>query len=427
MEPRVRPGWFLGSPYSTPSSDDCRFDTGPEAASFFSWRRTGLWGGRSTTSAPPGPAGSAAARAEPPRKPLAGTGVSAIAQMVADQAFELLGSCSVVVESEARCAERGPFSSLCRGEPGPPSATATSIEVGAESLGEGPGLPTLIRHTAWAGLGAVDGPTGTSLPRPRIMTAFGRTCIGLVLGTHQRVRMWIWHGNERTLTAAEVAHLQTLVLLLALEIVHRRQVEMLSAWSLEDPLTGLMNRRGLRLAAKVAMGAHQACGREVGVIVTDVDGLKHVNDSLGHASGDQLLKAVARLLTRTFATVPERLVARTGGDEFCVLVAGATPASVKALAHQLRRGGRRLPHRGRLSIGLCLASEVVGADFDALYAAADAAQCEAKRAGGDRVYDRQPSETAGADTTRVTPLHGGAGHPQPVRRRRERVVRPQHG
>jgi diguanylate cyclase (GGDEF)-like protein len=260
-----------------------------------------------------------------------------------------------------------------------------------------------------------------------MMTAFGRTCIGLVLGSHQRVRMWIWHGDERRLTAAEVAHLQTLVLLLGLEIVHRRQVEMLSAWSIEDPLTGLMNRRGLRLAAKVAMGAHQAYGREVGVIVTDVDGLKHVNDSLGHASGDQLLRAVARLLTRTFATVPERVVARTGGDEFCVLVAGAGPASVKALAYQLWQGGRLLPHRGRLSIGLCLASQGAGADFDALYAAADAAQCEAKRAGGDRVHHPQPSGTVEVDATRVTPIHGGAGHPQPVGARRERVVRPQRG
>jgi diguanylate cyclase (GGDEF)-like protein len=345
--------------------------------------------------------------------------------MVADRAFELLGGCSVAVESEARCAARGLLPDARRSEPGPPAAT--SIAVGAESLVEGPGLPALTRHTAWAGLGAADGPAGASLPRPWMMTACGRTCIGLVLGAHQRVQMWIWHGDERRLTASEVAHLQTLVLLLALEIVHRRQVEMLSAWSIEDPLTGLMNRRGLRLAAEVAMGAHQACGQEVGVIVTDVDGLKHVNDSLGHASGDQLLRAVARLLTRTFVTVPERLVARTGGDEFCVLLTGAGPASVKALADQLWRGGRRLPHGGRLSIGLCLASEVGGADFGALYAAADAAQCEAKRAGGDRVHYPQPCETIEADVTRVTPIHGGAGHAQPVRRRQGRVVRPQRG
>jgi diguanylate cyclase (GGDEF)-like protein len=236
--------------------------------------------------------------------------------------------------------------------------------------------------------------------------------------------MWIWHGDERRLTASEVAHLQTLVLLLGQELLHRRQVEMLSAWSIEDPLTGLMNRRGLRLGADVAMGAHQACGREVGVMVTDVDGLKHVNDSLGHASGDVLLRAVARLLTRTFSTVPERLVARTGGDEFCVLVSGAGPAYVKRLADQLWRGGRRLPYGGRLSIGLCLASEVGGADFGALYAAADAAQCEAKRAGGDRVHYPRPDGTPKQEMARVTPLHGGVGPAQQVRRRQQRVVRP---
>jgi diguanylate cyclase (GGDEF)-like protein len=104
--------------------------------------------------------------------------------------------------------------------------------------------------------------------------------------------------------------------------------EVLRAMSLRDELTGLYNRRGLLALAEQQMEA--ALRHRVGfdLLFIDMDGLKQINDELGHAQGDQALRDCAALLKATFRR--SDVVARLGGDEFAVLVAGGpTP----------RRGG----------------------------------------------------------------------------------------
>ncbi|HET9655315.1 MAG TPA: GGDEF domain-containing protein [Kineosporiaceae bacterium] len=180
-----------------------------------------------------------------------------------------------------------------------------------------------------------------------------------------------------------LAQLETLAFALGIGMAQLRQVGELRALADADPLTGLANRRGLQCAAETALAGQDG---EVGVLVADVDGLKRVNDTWGHAAGDRLLQAVARCLCRTFEQVPHRLVARTGGDEFCVLVNGISPAELRTLAGRACAAGRRLPFGGRLSVGIATAGRSgPPVDFAQLYALADAAQYEAKRAGGDRV------------------------------------------
>ena len=117
---------------------------------------------------------------------------------------------------------------------------------------------------------------------------------------------------------------------------HRVQEE-LRRTALTDPLTGLGNRLLLvdRLTRSVAaLGGPD--GRTLGhvaVIAVDLDGLKRVNDTHGHATGDELLRETARRLR---SVVRDRdLVARLGGDEFVLLCAGVDPAGATRLAERI--------------------------------------------------------------------------------------------
>jgi diguanylate cyclase (GGDEF)-like protein len=85
-----------------------------------------------------------------------------------------------------------------------------------------------------------------------------------------------------------------------------------------DELTGLANRRSLQRMLEAALARARTHGVGVGVLMLDLDGFKAVNDRFGHAAGDATLREVAVRLRRS---VRERdLVARTGGDEFVVVL-----------------------------------------------------------------------------------------------------------
>src|SRR5262249_4919260 len=117
-----------------------------------------------------------------------------------------------------------------------------------------------------------------------------------------------------------------------------------------DPLTGLANRRCFEeaLAAAVGRGGE---GHEVALVYLDLDGFKLVNDTLGHAAGDNLLKQVASRLKARLSLQRQRttdaprglcadteLLARVGGDEFTVVVAGRSATrAVAPLAESLLR------------------------------------------------------------------------------------------
>src|SRR5262249_39477362 len=87
-----------------------------------------------------------------------------------------------------------------------------------------------------------------------------------------------------------------------------------------DPLTGLANRRGLRLAIE-ALGSQAGTQSALSVLAFDVDHFKTFNDAFGHAAGDAVLRRVAAIL---LALAPnDATVARTGGEEFVILIPGA--------------------------------------------------------------------------------------------------------
>lgn len=152
-----------------------------------------------------------------------------------------------------------------------------------------------------------------------------------------------------------------------------------------DALTGLPNLLLLRDRAERAIAQARRQGQRVALMFIDLDQFKEVNDTLGHAAGDALLKHLAaelRTLLREADTV-----ARQGGDEFCIVLPGvqqATEATVvaeKVMAlsrHSVVVDGHALPLH--MSIGIALYPDNA-ADFDSLMQAADTAMYRAKAAG----------------------------------------------
>ncbi|HQZ86924.1 MAG TPA: diguanylate cyclase [Actinomycetota bacterium] len=158
-----------------------------------------------------------------------------------------------------------------------------------------------------------------------------------------------------------------------------------------DPLTSLMNRRQLMNSLAAVRAHQQRSGRHHGVAVIDLDGFKTINDTLGHAAGDEVLVLAAGRL-RGIAR-PYDLVARLGGDEFCVVVQeiqddddlasmGERIHGALAADYQLS-DGRFVAAPGSVGLALHLASHNV--TIDQILAAADRAMYEAKKAGSGLV------------------------------------------
>lgn len=100
-----------------------------------------------------------------------------------------------------------------------------------------------------------------------------------------------------------------------------------------DPLTGIANRRGWDLMLQSAREQQDRTGAsKLYVLIADVDHFKQLNDSLGHASGDAALKAIAASLART---VTEANVARCGGEEFAMVVAARSIPQLTVVARSL--------------------------------------------------------------------------------------------
>jgi diguanylate cyclase (GGDEF)-like protein len=142
-----------------------------------------------------------------------------------------------------------------------------------------------------------------------------------------------------------------------------------------DPLTGLANRMHFDAELHTAVATEP----EVGLLFIDLDDFKRVNDTLGHAAGDELLRAAGGRLA---AAAGDGLAGRHGGDEFLVLVRGAPEAARAAAADVTRRleepfaiAGRTV--RIRASVGrACFPGDA--RDADALLRAADAAMYRVK-------------------------------------------------
>lgn len=162
-----------------------------------------------------------------------------------------------------------------------------------------------------------------------------------------------------------------------------------------DPLTGLTNRRGFRRSALalVADAGRRGSG-SFSIVVIDLDGFKRLNDTLGHAVGDQVLVDVAARIRS--ASGSGAITARVGGEEFAVVQA-SPPREMEMLARRLCSAIAANQWGVTASLGIAGVTVTDSrADARALiervFAAADMAMYEAKRAGGNQI--RQSSAAA---------------------------------
>jgi diguanylate cyclase (GGDEF)-like protein len=112
-------------------------------------------------------------------------------------------------------------------------------------------------------------------------------------------------------------------------------VDALCDLSSRDALTGLANRRQFDLALERETDRVARSGEAALVLLLDIDHFKRVNDTYGHAAGDQVLQAVARTLQECVR--PMDTVARYGGEEFAIVLPNCPPAFAQAAAERVRR------------------------------------------------------------------------------------------
>ncbi len=184
-------------------------------------------------------------------------------------------------------------------------------------------------------------------------------------------------------------------LLKAIRTLHQRTVEeaQLRAHAHTDSLTGLWNRRGFEPFIDQALARSTRTGEDVALLLCDVDHFKRVNDTCGHAEGDQALVAVAKALRTVIR--PTDAAARLGGDEMSLLLAGCTAQGATVVAARLRETLAALQAEAgstqpvTLSIGIAdtramPAEALTNRSVGQLMAAADEALYQAKADGRDR-------------------------------------------
>jgi len=201
-----------------------------------------------------------------------------------------------------------------------------------------------------------------------------------------------------SLSCAPLPHPQRAMVVIARDIsVERDLTTRLEALIISDPLTGLLNRRGFYLAAEAALARAQRSAGKFAVIYLDLDGFKRINDSLGHAIGDELLCHVARQLKAGLRSYDA--LARIGGDEFTILLdalhycrdaARVTDKLMSLVSVQHQISGEEFSISA--SAGIACYPEG-GNTVESLLRAADMAMYEAKQNGRHSYHFHSPQMT----------------------------------
>lgn len=190
----------------------------------------------------------------------------------------------------------------------------------------------------------------------------------------------IWTPEEQKLAQALGIHLY-------LSIVQRRVEDTIRHQASHDALTGLANRLLFSQQLEIALVNSLQNGTMLAVIFLDLDGFKHINDTLGHATGDRLLQKVAHRLSQLLGE--KDIIARWGGDEFTLLVEIANPQQAHKIAQKLLSSLEKpltieqQKFYIKASLGIAIAP-LDGDNAETLLKNADAAMHSAKQLGRDR-------------------------------------------
>ncbi len=170
--------------------------------------------------------------------------------------------------------------------------------------------------------------------------------------------------------------------------------------SLIDPLTRLANRRGLE---EMLTAQDEAVSRDFALLVIDLDEFKSVNDTYGHSVGDAVLRNVAAATQKCLLGFDK--VVRLGGDEFLVILPGASSRDVSEISEKVRRSVEFLRLKRRsdgmvlkpVTASIGIAVQAPGESFEEVMLRADDASYVSKRSGRNRVTVSDSSACLSAD------------------------------
>ncbi|MEU3923454.1 sensor domain-containing diguanylate cyclase [Streptomyces sp. NPDC002659] len=256
---------------------------------------------------------------------------------------------------------------------------------------------TEFLHEQWAGGGepdawveTVDGPVsgeiGYSHQRVAALRRRGRgCCVVAPIVLHGRAwgELYVARAAGRPVFDRDDADFATVIAsVVAAGIAQTERLEEVRRLAFTDPLTGLANRRAVDIRLDEALERHRVDGSVVSLVVCDLNGLKQVNDTHGHAVGDRLLERFGSVLSLCGAMLPGALAARLGGDEFCLLSVGPTADEVVHAADELCVRAGELEMGEGVACGVASTGDPIGQVRSArrLFRLADAAQYRAKAA-----------------------------------------------
>jgi diguanylate cyclase (GGDEF)-like protein len=180
----------------------------------------------------------------------------------------------------------------------------------------------------------------------------------------------------------------------------RREARHLGTLAMGDELTGLPNRRALLERLETELQQARRLARPLSVLMVDADHFKAINDSHGHAAGDQVLRHLAVLLAKGLRT--HDWVGRLGGEEFLAVLPDASLEHTRAIAERMRETIATAPcdtPQGLLAVTVSIGAAAHRGDAEpsaALLQRADAALYEAKTHGRNRVWLADPPASATA-------------------------------
>ncbi|MEU2317934.1 GGDEF domain-containing protein [Streptomyces althioticus] len=254
---------------------------------------------------------------------------------------------------------------------------------------------TEFLHERWAGGGEPDawvetaqgpeeGRAGYCHQRVAALRRRGRgCCVVAPIVLHGRAWGELYVARpvgEPVFGGADADFATVLAAVVAAGIAQTERLEEARRLAFTDSLTGLANRRAVDARLDEAVELHRRDGAVVSLVVCDVNGLKRVNDTLGHSVGDQLLERFGSVLSLCGAMLPGALAARLGGDEFCLLAVGPSADEVVKAADEVCRRAVELDIGDGVACGVASTEDPIGPVRSArrLFRLADAAQYRAK-------------------------------------------------
>lgn len=277
-----------------------------------------------------------------------------------------------------------------------------------------PGYRSAIAFVAWADLSVILDAALTSTPQARLLATVHLGLIGVfaafllgwavllahcAIATAAIAAFTVWAGSSDPIALFDLyiyyaPALSSVVLLpIVIQVVieaGRRSIDQIASQAARDPLTGLFNRRGMYAASAAKTMTMHAPGTVIAAAVIDVDRFKRLNDGYGHSIGDSALRLVAQNLLTTIG--PSDIAARTGGDEFVVIIYLEDEAGVDGFIE--RCGSLLLDYAEGVAVSTSIgvAWETLNASrflLDTLLTRADAAMYEAKRRGGSMLVQHE--------------------------------------